>query len=156
MLERPMFPDLREARLNLMYRMKTGEWPELADLVQQMYEALLGYYSSQLRRYVSPEGSDIFWQDQVVDAALEYCQQAGLAETPFLSREKALQFDLGDNARVVPRERWQSGRTFNVGTTSAVADDTAWPEYSRRPRKKSRKEERLSHTNDLWDDEFDA
>jgi ATP-dependent RNA helicase MSS116 len=158
MVERRIFPDLENVRLQLVHRVKTGNWPELVDLVQQMYEALLGYYSSQLRRYSSSlQKNDTSWQDQVVDAAIEYCQQAGLVEAPSLSRSTAAQLGLEDNPRVVLRERWESGRTFDVGVPSKVEDDPLmWPKDLKRPRRRSQQRDRLTNSSGLWDDEFDT
>ena len=149
-MDEPLESSIEEDRRHLTNRVRDGQWPDLERSVQEVYEALLGYYTSRIRRWSSK--GDNQWQDHVVSHATEYCRQTGLNETPNVSRRLAEQLGLADHPGLVVRDRWDSARIFDVGSTgSDESTESVWS------RPKSLHRERTTSTTGLWEEEeFDS
>lgn len=149
LMDRPLDINLEEDLKRLTDRVRGGQWPDLEQSIQVVYEALLGYYTSRIRRW-SCKG-DNQWQDDVVSLATEYCRQTGLNETPYVTRRLTEQLGLADHPALVVRDRWGSGRIFDVGSKgSHTKTESVWS----RPNGLHR--ERMTNTTGLWEDEFDS
>lgn len=151
-------PDRRteENRMRLTKELRDGDWPELEESIKQVYIALLGYYASRIRNWSSEEA----WKDELVVLATEYCRQVGLNEMPPLPSRLAEQLDLAEHPGVVIRERWDIGRTFNVGLRQeeSLSSENIWsggPSLTKKEDASKRGRSSVPN-NGLWEDEFDA
>lgn len=149
-LHRPLDRQLEDDCRQLTTRVRDGQWPELEQSAQEVYESLLGYYTSRIRRW-SAKG-DQQWQDDVIALATDYCRQTGLNQAPHVTRRLAEQLGLANHPGLVVRDRWASGRTFDVGSIGQSENtESIW---TKRPKDLQR--ERLTSTAGLWEEEFDS
>ena len=149
-IEQPLSRRIEDEKMNVKLKMRDRQWPLLEDDAEQVYQALLGYYSSRIRRWTKGN-----WEDEVVQLATEYCRQAGLTEMPNLNPRLADQLGLTNHPGVVVRDRWASGRAFDVGLrqeTTSVDDIWSKPPW----RSKSLHRERLTNSSGLWEEELDS
>lgn len=158
-MKRPLDCRLENMRMHVQMKMRDGQSSLLKENVQDVYEALLGYYTSRIRRW--SKGAS--WQDQVVQLATEYCRQAGLSEMPNLNARLANQLGLVDHPGVLVRDRWANGRAFDVGRRQPKEDEEegvvkpdVWSRLSPPRRNKSLQRERITNSSGLWEDEFDS
>jgi ATP-dependent RNA helicase MSS116 len=153
-------PDLTPAleldRMRVTSRLRRGEWPELQENGHAVYEALLGYYASRLRQW-SKRGGNRDWKDGLVEWSTEFCRQVGMNEMPALSRRLARQLDLMDHPGVVVRDRWESGRTFDVGQLAAAAsaETSVWKTLGADPPAAGTRDGLPIASSGVWDDELD-
>ena len=140
-------PDwLESSRLELVQLVRNDD--ELKKEMEEMHKILLGSAAQKPTWWKSPldqneEGVQTTWQDFVVDLANEYARQVGLWEVPSLSRDDARGLGLEDHLEWIVRERWEVGRTFEVGSPLNNEDDgAAWSGNLEPPSKSMYQKER--------------
>ena len=150
LMQKPLPRREENDRLQYSSRMRQGQFTELESDIAQVYEAVLSYYSSCIRRWSKNE----YWQDDVVQLATEYCRQAGLSEMPRIKSRLASKLGLAGHPGLFVRDRWAAGHTFDVGIRGMPDDGNEFQPHVARRSNVHR--QRIANTRGIWEDEFDT